>query len=133
MKEHRPVTNQVPTRPAGYVRVAAATSPGDLAVARQRQAVQDYARHRGWPEPAIYTDTGPACGPQHAALTHAISDGHHDAVILTDLARISHDPAQAETLTHHCHSHGTRIHLTSGQSIDNQHTATLHTRPDGAS
>jgi len=122
------VTEPTPARPAGYVRVAA-TGPDDLAVARQRQAVQDYAHRQGWPEPAIYTDTGPACGPQHAALTQAISAGQHDAVILTDLARISRDPSQAEAFTHHCLTHGTQIHLTTGHSISDQHTATLHTRP----
>lgn len=122
------MTKPAPTRPAGYIRVATATSPDDLAIARQRHAVEDYARRCGWPEPTIYTDTGPACGPGHAALIQAISDHQDDAAIMTDLARISRDPTQAETFTRHCLTHGTRIHLTSGESIDSQHTATLHTR-----
>jgi len=105
-----------PACPAAYIRVAAATTADDIRMDRQRDVVTEAARRLGWPQPVLYADTGPAAQPasQHAALTDAISHGRHDAVIITDAARISRSAAQLQAFAVHCSHHGTRLYLTTG-------------------
>jgi len=98
-----------PLRPALYIRVANADSADDMRVQRQREAVLSTARERGWPEPAIYTDTGPSGwqrpGSALARQAAGISSGQRDAVITADLDRISRTPAGRAAFTAHCASH----------------------------
>lgn len=54
------MTTSAPRHPAAYIRVADADSADDVRVQRQRTAVLSAACERGWPEPAVYTDTGPS-------------------------------------------------------------------------
>ncbi len=67
------------------------------------------ARERGWPEPAVYTDTG-SCGWQRpgsdlARLAANIGRGQRDAVITADLYRVSRTPTGAAGFAEHCASH----------------------------
>lgn len=98
-----------PLRPALYVRVADADSAEDVHVQRQRETMLSAARERGWPEPAIYTDTGPSGwqrpGSTLGRLAADIGSGRGDAVITADLDRISRTPAGRAAFTAHCASH----------------------------
>jgi DNA invertase Pin-like site-specific DNA recombinase len=74
----------------------------------------------GWPEPAVYADAGLAAstGPSRfAALAVAIIEGRHDAVIMTDLARVSRTGADAVAFAYLCHQHGAVLQLTSGEQV----------------
>lgn len=56
-------TPQVPTpatpqRPAAYIRCATAMLPDSPDMQRSQAAARDHARALGWPEPAIYADSG---------------------------------------------------------------------------
>ena len=106
-------TRATPARPAAYIRVASAGSPDDPAVQQQRQRVLSAAAELGWPEPAVYTDTGTGwhrTGPALATLAGHIQAGHHDAVITCDLARISRDVAGVAAFHDLCTSHATTLH-----------------------
>jgi hypothetical protein len=46
-----------------------------------------------------------------------ITAGRHDAVIITDPARISRNVAQLQDFADHCHRLGTRLYLTTSQEI----------------
>jgi DNA invertase Pin-like site-specific DNA recombinase len=87
---------------------------------RQRAHVLAATRSLGWPEPTAYIDAGSAVstGPsQFTALAVAIIEGRHDAVIMTDLARISRTSADAVAFARLCHQHGAVLHLTSGEHV----------------
>jgi DNA invertase Pin-like site-specific DNA recombinase len=78
------------------------------------------ARALVWPEPAVYADAGSAVstGPSRfTALIVAIIEGRHDAVIMTDLARISRTGADAVAFAYLCHQHGAVLQLTSGEQV----------------
>lgn len=72
-------------RPAAYIR-AASGDEDDLA--RQREAVADGSRQRGWPPPAIYceddADLSAGHSPELTRLAAAIEAGRHDALLITD-------------------------------------------------
>jgi hypothetical protein len=71
-------------RPAAYIR--AARDEADLD--RQREAVAEGARQRGWPAPAVYAedaaDLADGHAPALARLEAAIEAGRHDALFITD-------------------------------------------------
>ena len=72
-------------RPAAYIRAGC----GDQdALTRQRDAVADGSRQRGWPLPAVYAedDADLAAGhaPELARLAAAIKAGRHDALLITE-------------------------------------------------
>jgi DNA invertase Pin-like site-specific DNA recombinase len=101
----------------------------DPAITRQRDHVLATARALGWPQPAAHTDAGPAasaCPSQVTALAVAIIEGRHDAVIMTDLARISRTSADAVAFAHLCDQHGAVLQLTSGEQVTGTATAALH-------
>jgi DNA invertase Pin-like site-specific DNA recombinase len=131
-----PVT-AIPARPAAYIRVAAAaTTADDPRMTRQQHDVTAAARALGWPEPAVYADTGTAARPgsQYAALADAITAGQHDAVIITDPTRISRDPAQLRAFTDQCAARSVPVYLADGQqltpALDTLYTRlTRHTSP----
>ena len=72
-------------RPAAYIRAASGDEDG---LARQREAVADGSRQRGWPPPAVYAedDADLAAGhaPQLTRLAAAIEAGRHDALLITE-------------------------------------------------
>jgi DNA invertase Pin-like site-specific DNA recombinase len=116
------------TAPAAYVRAAAARSTDDPAITRQRDHVLAAARALGWPEPAVYTDAGPAVSTapsRFAALAVAIIEGRHDAVIMTDRARIIRVGADAVAFAHLCQQHGAVLQFTSGEQVT-EDTAASH-------
>jgi DNA invertase Pin-like site-specific DNA recombinase len=115
-----------PARPAAYIRVAAATTASDPRMDQQRHQVTEAARRLGWPQPAIYAGTGPAAQPgsQHAALADATAAGRHDALIITEAARISRNAAQLRDFARHCREHATPLYLTTGEDISQE--ITLH-------
>jgi DNA invertase Pin-like site-specific DNA recombinase len=119
-----------PAAPAAYVRAAAARSTDDPAITRQCDHVLAAARALGWPEPVGYADAGPAVSTsasRFTVLAVAIIEGRHDAVIMTDLARISRTGADAVAFAHLCHQHGAVLQLTSGEQVT-EDTAALHAR-----
>jgi len=70
-----------PRRPAALI--CAAPGSGPDAMTRERQAVTEAARQRGWPAPAVYADEEPGpAGPALRRLEAAIVAGRHDALIL---------------------------------------------------
>ena len=72
-------------RPAAYIR---ARRGGERGLARQRQAVADGSRQRGWPPPVIYAeddaDLAGGHAPELTRLAAAIEAGRHDALLITD-------------------------------------------------
>ena len=111
-KEQAMMTS-APRYPAAYIRVADADSADDVRVQRQRAAVLSAACERGWPEPAVYTDTGPSgwqrLGSDLTRLAADISRGQRDAVITADLYRISRSTADTAGFAEHCTSHDVTI------------------------
>jgi hypothetical protein len=73
------------TRPAAYIRVVPGDAPG---LARQREAVAEGSRQRGWPPPVIYaeddTDLAAERAPELCRLGAAIETGRHDALLITE-------------------------------------------------
>lgn len=70
-------------RPAAYIRA----TRGDADLSRQRAAVANGARQRGWPPPSVYAEDGDLAGEQAPALARlqaAIEAGRHDALLITD-------------------------------------------------
>jgi DNA invertase Pin-like site-specific DNA recombinase len=117
-----------PARPAAYIRVADTATTDDPRMHRQGDIVTAAARSLGWPQPAVYADAGAAAQPgsQLTALTTAITQGHHDAIIVTDPARISRSTAQLETFRAHCRTHHVPIYLTTGEQLTNAAVIALH-------
>ena len=110
-----PVSPAAPMRPAAYIRLA--LRPGALAPARQRDAIAEVARQRGWPEPAVYADDGPVLadgyGPALDRLIAAIEAGRHDAVIMPDSGVISRSPARLMAFLFRCSHHGVAVEFVS--------------------
>ncbi len=102
---------RVPARPAAYLRVA--TQRTALPPARQREAVIEAARQRGWPEPVVYADDGPALADGHAPglamLSAAIGAGRHDAVIMSGPGIISGNPARLMAFLFRCTDNGVAV------------------------
>src|ERR1022692_2323015 len=80
------------------------------ALTRQRQAIAESARQRGWPAPAIYAGegTGPAGSgaPAPATLSAAIGAGRHDAVLMISPCAIGALPPCLMSLLLSCTRHG---------------------------
>jgi hypothetical protein len=117
-----------PTRPAAYLRVA--SGPGALTPARQRNAIIEAARQRGWPEPTIYADEGPVPaeghGPELASLSAAIAAGRHDAVIVPGAGVISRSSADVMAFLFHCARHGVAVEFLGPQGT---HAFPMHSAP----
>ena len=71
--------------PAAYIRGG---QNGDAALARQRDAVAEGSRQRGWPPPVVYAeddaDLADGRAPELARLAAAIEAGRHDALLITE-------------------------------------------------
>jgi hypothetical protein len=106
-----PIRMPAPIRPAAYLRLA--SGPGVLTPARQRDAVVEAARQRGWPAPTVYADHGPVpaegYGPSLALLSAAIGAGRHDAVILPGAGAISRSSADMMAFLFRCTHHGVTV------------------------
>jgi hypothetical protein len=102
-----------PTRPAVYIRAV----PGSADAAnRERRAVADAARERGWPAPAVYADSGAGSdGPEGGALARleaAIVAGRHDALMLAGQGMVSDGgPALLTRLLLACTKNGVAVEL----------------------
>ena len=72
------------SRPAAYIRAGR----GHADLARNREAVAEGARQRGWPRPTLYiekpADVDRGRAPALARLESAIEVGRHDALLITD-------------------------------------------------
>jgi hypothetical protein len=113
-----PTRLPAPMRPAAYIRLA--SGPGAPAPARQRDAIVEAARQRGWPDPAVYADEGPVPaqghGPALASLSAAISAGRHDAVIVPGAGAISRSSADMMAFLFRCTSHGVAVEFLGPQA-----------------
>ncbi len=71
--------------PAAYIRGA---QSDDAGLARQRDAVAEGSRQRGWPPAVVYAeddaDLAGGRAPELARLAAAIEAGRHDAVLITE-------------------------------------------------
>jgi hypothetical protein len=99
-------------RPAAFIRAAPGSGSG--ATARERQAVADVARQRGWPAPAVYADED-RDGPDETALTRleaAIVAGRHDVLMLAGQGAISDvGPAALMRLLLACTRNGVTVEM----------------------
>jgi hypothetical protein len=106
-----PTRPAAPMRPAAYLRLA--SGPGALPPARQRNAIVEAVRQRGWPAPTVYADSGPVpaegYGPSLALLSAAIVAGRHDAVIMPGAGAISRSPADMMAFLVRCTHHGVAV------------------------
>ena len=97
-------------RPAAFIR--AVPGPGPGATARERQAVADVARQRGWPAPTVYADED---GSDHTALARleaAIVAGRHDVLVLAGQGAVSDGgPALLMRLLLACTKNGVIVEL----------------------
>jgi hypothetical protein len=99
--------NDVPARPAAYIRDPRATTADGPNLTALRDVVIRAMQHLGWPLPAVYADAGRP-GRQLAALIEAISAGRHDAVYATHPKVIGDDLAQIEAFDRLCCQHDVR-------------------------
>lgn len=101
----------VPIRPAAYIRID--SRPGAPPAGRQREAIIEVARRRGWPEPAVYADEGSALadgyGPGLAMLSAAVCAGRHDAVIMSGPGVISRNQARLMAFLFRCTDNGVAV------------------------
>jgi len=108
-----PIRLPAPMRPAAYLRLA--SGPGAPGRARQRDAIIEAARERGWPDPVIYADEGPVPadgpGPALASLSAAIGAGRHDAVIVSGAGVLRRSSADMMAFLFHCTRHGVAVEL----------------------
>jgi Resolvase, N terminal domain len=106
---------RMPIRPAAYIRIV--SRPGAQPPARQREAIIEVARDRGWPEPVVYADDGRATadgyGPALAMLSAAIGAGRHDMVIMPGPGVISRSPAHLMAFLFRCTHHGVAVEFLS--------------------
>jgi len=106
-----PIRLPAPMRPAAYLRLA--SGPGAPGRARQRDAIIEAARERGWPDPVIYADEGPVPadgpGPALASLSAAIGAGRHDAVIVSGAGVLRRSSADMMAFLFHCTRHGVAV------------------------
>lgn len=105
-----PTRMPAPMRPAAYICLA--SGPGALTPARQRAAVVEAARQRGWPPPTVYADDDPGPeghGPSLALLSAAIGAGRHDAVIMLGAGAVSRRTADMMAFLFRCTRHGVAV------------------------
>jgi len=97
-------------RPAAFIRAVPGSATG--ATARERQAVADAARQRGWPAPTVYVDDD---GPDDTALMRleaAIVAGRHDVLMLAGQGAVSDGgPALLMKLLLACTKNGVIVEL----------------------
>ncbi len=102
-------------RPAAYIRIV--SRPGERPSDRQREAIIEVARDRGWPEPVVYADDGQATadgyGPALSTLSAAIGAGRHDMVIMPGPSVISRSPAHLMAFLFRCNHHGVAVEFVS--------------------
>jgi DNA invertase Pin-like site-specific DNA recombinase len=100
----------IPTTALLYLR---ASSSNDAAIAYQRSRCTAYAEARGWRILDVVVDNGIGGGTKEPAglevLRVRIARGEAQAVIATDLARISRDPDRVRAFARFCRQHG--VHL----------------------
>jgi hypothetical protein len=94
-------------RPAAYIR---ATRGDDGDLARQRAAIADGARQRGWPPPTVYAEEGLDLAGEHAPalarLQAAIEAGRHDALLITDPGAVTGTATHLMGLLFRCTRNG---------------------------
>ncbi|QQA42585.1 recombinase family protein [Pelagovum pacificum] len=81
----------------------------DVAIGEQRGLCTDYAAARGWRILDVVVDTGVGGVAEPTGLTilrERIASGGAQAVIATDLARISRDPERVQAFARFCRQHG---------------------------
>ncbi|CUH36598.1 hypothetical protein JSE7799_01220 [Jannaschia seosinensis] len=81
----------------------------DDAIAEQRRLCTDYAEARGWRILDVIVDNGVGGIGVARGLTvlrDRIANGDAQAIIATDLARISRDPCHAHAFARFCRQHG---------------------------
>jgi hypothetical protein len=97
-------------RPAAFIR--SVSGSGADATARERRAVTDAARQRGWPAPTVYADDN---GPDDTALARleaAIVAGRHDVLMLAGQGAVSDGgPALLMGLLLACTKNGVIVEL----------------------
>jgi hypothetical protein len=103
-----------PRRPAAFIRAGPGSGAG--ATARERQAVADAARQRGWPAPVVYADDDQGRpGSDDTALARleaAIVAGRHDALLLAGQGAVSDGgPALLMRLLLACTKNGVTVEL----------------------
>ncbi|MCA0964713.1 recombinase family protein [Salipiger bermudensis] len=89
-----------------YLRAASA---GVAAIAEQRRLCIGYAEARGWRILGVVVDNGVSGmrdAPGLTILRVRIAGGEAQAVIATDLARISRDPERVQAFARFCRQHG---------------------------
>ncbi|WP_375173882.1 recombinase family protein [Pseudooceanicola sp.] len=89
-----------------YLRAASAS---DAAIAEQRRLCTDYAEARGWRILDAIVDNGVGGmgdAPGLTILRDRIAGREAQAVIATDLARISRDPERLRAFARFCRQHG---------------------------
>ncbi|SES41002.1 Resolvase, N terminal domain [Tranquillimonas rosea] len=94
-----------------YLRAARAS---DAAIAEQRRLSTGYAEARGWRVLDVVVDNGVGGmrdAPGLTILRDRIAGGEAQAVIATNLTRISLDPDRARGFARLCHQHGADVCL----------------------
>lgn len=89
-----------------YLRAARSS---DAAIAEQRRLCTDYAEARGWRILDVVVDNGVGGIGDARGLTilrDRIAGGEAQAVIATDLERISRDPERVQAFARFCRQHG---------------------------
>ncbi|ETX11976.1 hypothetical protein OCH239_18825 [Roseivivax halodurans JCM 10272] len=89
-----------------YLRAARSS---DAAIAEQRRLCTDHAKARGWRVLDIVVDNGAGGATEPKGLTilrERIASGEAQAVIATDLSRISRDPERLRAFARFCRQHG---------------------------
>lgn len=104
----------------------------DPHVRDQSRAVLDAACRRGWPRPAVYVETGlpgwHRSGSVLGRLVGYLASGRHDAIIVSDLSRISRDPADVLAFTVHCDRYGVTLAAVEEGRVDESRIAALYAR-----
>jgi hypothetical protein len=93
-------------RPAAYIRAAR----DEVGLDRQREAVADGARQRGWPPPTAYAEDATELAYGRAAalarLEAAIEAGRHGALFITDPGAVTGTASHLMGLLLRCTRHG---------------------------
>lgn len=106
----------------------------DDAIAEQRRLCTDYAEVRGWRILDAIVDNGVSGmrdAPGLTVLRDRIANGEAQAVIATDLARISRDPDRAHAFARFCRQHDAELCFVE-QSINLDTLLRLADRVEGA-
>jgi DNA invertase Pin-like site-specific DNA recombinase len=98
----------------------------------QVQAVLTAAGQLGWPAPKVCTETGlpgwPRPGSVLARLAGYLASGRHDAIIVTNLSRISRDPAEVLAFVVQCDRCGSMLESVEEGRVDEARIAVLYAR-----